>query len=80
VDPVDARPALGLVHRAGGADDEDRRPVGVRVVDRHVGVQQADQVVQDGDHRLAARLGIAVRDLHRVSSCWHSIITGLLPP
>ena len=41
VDPVDARPALGLVHRPGGADDEHRRAVDVGVVDRHVGVQQA---------------------------------------
>ena len=65
VGPVDVRPALGLVHRAGRADDEDRHPVDIGVVDRHAGVQQADQVVQDHRHRLAGRLGIAVRDLHR---------------
>jgi len=42
-----------------------RRAVDVGVVDRHVRVQQAHEVVQDRDHRLAARLGVAVRDLHR---------------
>ena len=29
------------------------------------GVQQADEIVQDHRHRLAGRLGVAVRDLHR---------------
>jgi len=28
-------------------------------------VQQADKIVQDHHHRLAARFGIAMRDLHR---------------
>ncbi len=65
VGPVDVRPALGLVHRAGGAHDEDRHAVEIGVVDRHAGVQQADEIVQDHRHRLAARLGVAVRDLHR---------------
>ena len=65
VGPVDVRAAARLVHRAGGAHDEDRHPVEERVVDRHAGVQQADEVVQDHDHRLAGRLGVAVRDLHR---------------
>ena len=63
--PVDVRAALGLVHRAGGADDEDRHPVEIGVVDRHARMQQPDQVVQDHRHRPAGRLGIAVRDLHR---------------
>ena len=65
VDPVDERPPPALVHRPGGADDEDRRAVDVGVVDAHGGVQHADDVVHDGDHRLAGRLGVAVRDLHR---------------
>ena len=65
VGPVDVRAALGFVHRAGGADDEDRHAVDIGVVDRHAGVQQPDQVVQDHRHRLAGRLGVAVRDLHR---------------
>ena len=65
VGPVDVRPPLALVHRAGGADDEDRHAVQIRVVDRHAGVQQADEIVQDHHHRLAGRLGVAVRDLHR---------------
>ncbi len=64
MDPVDARAALGLVHRPGRADDEDRGAIDVGVVDRHVGVQEADEVVQDRDHGLPARLGVAVRDLH----------------
>ena len=62
--PVDVRPALGFVHRAGGADDEDRHAVDIGVVDRHAGVQQPDQIVQDHRHRLAGGLGVAVRDLH----------------
>ena len=62
--PVDVRAALGFVHRAGGADDEDRHAVEIGVVDRHAGMQQPDQVVQDHRHRLAGRLGVAVRDLH----------------
>ena len=65
VRPVDVRAALAFVHRAGRADDEDRHAVDIGVVDRHAGVQQADQVVQDHRHRLAGRLGVAVRDLHR---------------
>ena len=65
VGPVDVRAALGFVHRAGGAHDEDRHPVEIGVVDRHAGVQQADQVVQDHGGRLAGRLGVAVGDLHR---------------
>ena len=65
VGPVDVRPPLALVHRAGGADDEDRHAVEIGVVDRHAGVQQADEIVQDHHHRLAGRLGVAVRDLHR---------------
>ncbi len=65
VNPVDPRAALRLVHGARRADDEYRRPVDVGVVDRHVRVQQPDEVVQDRDHGLAARLGVAVRDLHR---------------
>ncbi len=63
--PVDVRPALGFVHRAGGADDEDRRAVDIGVVDGHAGMQQPHEVVQDHGHRLAGRLGVAVGDLHR---------------
>ena len=53
VRPVDMRPALAFVHRTGGADDEDRHAVDIGVVDRHAGMQQPDQVVQDHRHRLA---------------------------
>jgi hypothetical protein len=65
VDPVDEGAALALVHRAGRADDEDRRAVDIRVIDAHGGVQHADHVMHDGDHRLARDLGVAMRDLHR---------------
>ena len=63
--PVDMRPPPSFVHRTGGPDDEDRHAVDIRIVDRHGGVQQPDQVVQDHGHRLAGGLGIAVGDLHR---------------
>ena len=63
--PVDVRAALALVHRPGGAHDEDRRAIDVGVVDRHLGVQQPDQIVQDHRHRAAGRPGIAMRDLDR---------------
>ena len=65
MDPVDLGAPLGLVHRTGGADDEDRGAVDIGVIDRHVGVDQADQIVDDGHHRLARRLGIAMRHLDR---------------
>ena len=56
---------LGLVHRAGRAHDEDRHAVEIGVVDRHAGVQQADEVIRITAAGLPVRLGIAVRDLHR---------------
>ena len=56
---------LALVHRTGGADDEDRRPVDVGVVDRHRGVEEADEVMQDDGAGSSARLGEAVRHLDR---------------
>ena len=65
VNPVDARTALRFVHWTRGADDEDGRAIDVGVVDRHVGVQQPDEVVQDRHHRPAGRLRVPVRDLHR---------------
>ncbi len=63
--PVDMRPALAFVHRAGGAHDEERHAVEIGVVDRHAGVQQADEIVQDHRGGLAGGLGIAVCNLHR---------------
>ena len=65
VGPVDMRTALVFVHRAGGAHDEERRAVEIGVIDRHAGVQQADEIMQDHRGGLAGGLGIAVRDLHR---------------
>ena len=65
VDPVDERAAPALVHRAGGTDDKDRTAIEIGVVDSHGGMQHADHVVNDRHHRLAGRLGVAMRDLHR---------------
>ena len=65
VDPIDERPPPAFVHRAGRADDEDRAAVEIGVVDAHRRVQHADDVVHDRHHRLAGRLGVTVRDLHR---------------
>ena len=49
---------------AGRADDEHGRAIEISVIDAHRRVQQPDHVMDDGDHRLAARPRIAVRDLH----------------
>ncbi len=64
VNPVDKRPALGFGQRSGGAHDKHRRAVEIGVVDAHRRVQQADQVMDDGDHRFALGAGIAMGDLH----------------
>ena len=63
VNPVGARTPLRGVHGTGRANDENRRTIDVGVIDRHAGVQQPDQVVNNGNQRLARRLGVAVRDL-----------------
>ena len=65
VDPVDPRPALGGVDRAGGAEHDDRHAVAPGVEHRHGGVEQADVGVHGGGHRLAGHLGVAVRDRDR---------------
>ena len=64
VNPVDKRPALGFGQRPGGAHDEHRRAVEISVIDAHRRVQQADQVMHDGDHRLALGAGVTMGDLH----------------
>jgi hypothetical protein len=61
--PVGAGPPPSFVHRTGGAEDQDRGTVDEGVVDHHLVVQEADEVVQDTGHRPPRRLGIAVRDL-----------------
>ena len=66
VNPVDPRAALLGSHRAGRAEHEHRRAVAPGVEDAHHAVQQADVAVQDAGHRLAGRLGIAVRDRDRM--------------
>ena len=66
VDPVDPRAALLGVERAGGAEHDHRRAVAPGVVEAHHAVQQPDIAVQHAGHRLAGRLGVAVRDRHRM--------------
>ena len=64
VNPIDERPPPAFVHRAGGADDEDRAAIDIGVIDAHGGMQHADDVVDDRHHRPAGRLGVTVGDLH----------------
>jgi hypothetical protein len=52
-----------FVHWIGGAEDQYRGTVDEGVVDHHLVVQEADEVVHDADHRPPRRLGRAVRDL-----------------
>ena len=63
--PVDVRTAFALMHWPGGTHDKDRSPVYVGVVDRHLGMQHTDQIVQDHAHRFAGRSGVPVGDLYR---------------
>ena len=65
MDPVNERTPLGFFHGAGGPHDENGRPVEIGVVDAHGSVQQPYQVMDNGDHRLAAGAGVAMSDLHR---------------
>src|SRR6516164_3273927 len=68
MNPIDEGAALGFGQGAGRTDDEHRRAIEIGVVDAHRRVQQPDDVMDDGDHRLAARPRIAVRDLHGIFS------------
>src|SRR4051794_36056362 len=56
--------ATGRVHGTSTAHNDHRRPVQVGVIDRHAAMEQADDVVNDGGHRLAGRAGITVGDLN----------------
>ena len=62
VDPVDVRPALAPIERAGRAEDEHRHAIDMRVVNRHRRVQETDDVVDDRGHRLAGHLRVAMGD------------------
>ena len=66
VDPVDPGAALLGRHRSGRAEHDHRRAVAPGIEDAHHAVQQPDVAVQDASHRLAGRLGIAVRDRDRM--------------
>ncbi len=62
VNPVDPRTALLGSNRAGRTQHEHRRAVAPCIEDAHHAVQQSDVAVQDARHRLAGRLGVAMRD------------------
>ena len=64
MNPVDKRPAEFFVHRAGGADDKDRATVDIGVIDSHRRMQKPDHIMDDGQHRFAAGLGVSMSDLH----------------
>jgi len=66
VDPVDIGTALGRIDGPGRAQDEHRRAIDEGVVDRHHAVHQADVGMEDAGHRLARRLGVALRDRDRM--------------
>ena len=66
VNPVDPWPALFGRHRTGGAEHEHRCAVAPGVEQAHHAVQEADIAVQHAGHRLAGRLGVAVRDGDRM--------------
>ena len=62
VQPVDPRPALRGVDRAGGAEDQHRDAIAPGVEDRHRAVHQSDVGVQRHRQRPPARLCITMRD------------------
>src|ERR1043166_1953610 len=64
MNPVDEGPAEFFVHGAGRADDEHRRPIDVGIVNPHWCMEQTDDVMNDRYHRLAARFGVAMGNLH----------------
>ncbi len=66
MNPVDPGPALLGIDRTGGAEHDHRHAVAPGVEQAHHAVQQPDIAVQHAGHRLAGRLGVAVRDRDRV--------------
>src|ERR1700761_8965575 len=64
--PVDPRPPLFRGHRPGRAEDKNRRAIAPGVEQAHHAVQQTDIGVQHTGHRLAGRLGVAVRNRYRM--------------
>ena len=64
MDPVDPGAPLLDGHRAGAAHQEHGRAIAPRVEDRHAGVLEPDDVVEDGRHRFARGLRVAVRQRH----------------
>ncbi len=66
MNPVDPGAALFGIDRAGRAEHDHRHAVAPGVEQAHHAVQEPDIAVQHASHRLAGRLGIAVRDRHRM--------------
>ena len=62
--PLGARPTLGRVEPVAG-EHHDRHAITPGVVDAHRGMLQADGAMHQHAHRLARRLGVAVRHRHR---------------
>ncbi len=65
MDPIDPGTALGGVHGAGGAKNQDRHAVAPGVEDRHGRMKQPDIGVHRRRHRLAGDLGVAMGDRNR---------------
>ena len=66
MNPIDPRAALVGVERAGRAEHDHRHAVAPGVEQAHHAVQEPDIAVQHAGHRLARRLGIAMRDRDRM--------------
>ena len=64
MNPIDPGAPFGQIHRACAPEHQHRHAVAPGIEDRHGGMLQADDVVRDGHHRAAGRLGIAMRDRH----------------
>src|ERR1700730_2278357 len=66
MDPIDPGAALFGVERAGRTEHDHRHAVAPGIEQAHHAVQEPDIAVQHAGHRLAGRLGIAVRDRDRM--------------
>ena len=66
MDPVDPRPALRRIHRAGRAEQQHRHAVAPGVEHGHRRMHQPDIGVHRGGHRPSGHLGVAVSDRHGV--------------
>ena len=65
MNPVDPRPALDCIHRAGRAEHDDGLPVAPGVKNRHGGVKKPDIGMHGGRHWFPGHLGIAMGNRDR---------------